>query len=105
MAVPVPKTGYGGCRAYDITADGWAHILSPVEDGNMTLFHAVNGLPVDMAGRYVLGEEGEMYLETHLPPYPVYYLSEKMPGKEPTSNLPLICLVASQLRSSSIFQR
>ncbi len=92
IAVSVSKTGYDGYRAYDIKSDGRVHVLFPVEDEDTTLFHVVNGIPVEMAGHYVIGDEGEMYLDTHLSSYSVYYLSEKASEKGSTSYLPLICL-------------
>ena len=68
--------------------------MIPVKNEDTKLFHVINGVPVEMTGHYEIGEEGKMYLDVNLPSYSVYYLTEKVPEKESSSNLLLICVAA-----------
>lgn len=94
VAASVSETVYNGYRAYDIASDGGTQVMFPVKNEDTLLFHVIDGLPVEVAGHYVIEDDGKMYLEAYLTSYSIYYLSEKVPEKGSDSYLLPICLAA-----------
>jgi hypothetical protein len=78
-----------------IRADRGTQVMFPVKSEDTMLFHVVDGIPVEVAGHYVIEDDDRMYIEAYLPSYSTYYVSEKAPEKGSESNLLPICLAAA----------
>ncbi|MBE6521074.1 MAG: hypothetical protein E7Z68_08245 [Thermoplasmata archaeon] len=76
--------------------------MFPVKSEDTMLFHVVDGIPVKVAGHYVIEDDDRMYIEAYLPSYSTYYVSEKAPEKGSESNLIPICLAAAIVVLSAI---
>lgn len=102
VAASVSETVYDGYRAYDITADRGTQVMFPVKSEDTMLFHVVDGIPVEMAGHYVIEDDDRMYLEAFLSSYSIYYVTEKAPEKGSESNLLPICLAVAIVALAAI---
>ena len=95
VVASVSETVYDGYRAYDITADRGTQVMFPVKSEDTMLFHVVDGIPVEVAGHYVIEDDDRMYIEAYLSSYSTNYVSEKALEKGSESNLLSICLAAA----------
>ena len=87
------KTEYDAYRAYEITANGRTYVQFPVENEFTVVYHVINDIPVMMKGRHFVDDSGQMYLETELTSYSVYYLTETIPESPNQSKVGLVCAI------------